>query len=73
MSELLIRSDTRFATPIATVAAAAVPRACAHPTGPSGVQPSNWLTTGMLMIVPIAASEPPAVSTTSGARDSSSV
>ena len=60
-------SETRFRTAIAMVAPAAAPRACPKPTGPSGVQPSNWLTTGMLISVPIAPSEPTAVSTTNGA------
>lgn len=73
MSDLPQLCETPFSTAIATVAAAAVPRACVHPRGPSGVQPSNWLTTGMLINVPMVANEPAAVSTTSGARESSSV
>ncbi|XEC49122.1 hypothetical protein ROJ27_00454 [Mycobacterium tuberculosis variant bovis] len=38
-----------------------------------GVQPSNWLTTGMLIKVASAASEPSAVSTTSQACESTKV
>ena len=53
--------------------APADPNACAHPIGPSGVQPSSWLTPGVLINVPITASEPPAVNTTRGVRESSSV
>jgi hypothetical protein len=63
----------RVATPTAAVATPAEPSACAHPIGPSGVQPKSWLTPGMLISVPITASDPPAVKTTNGARDSSSV
>src|SRR4051812_24807732 len=55
------------------VAPAAVVSACAQPTGPSGVLPSNWLTPGVLISAPSAISEPTAVPTTSGLRESISV
>ena len=47
--------------------------ACAQPTGPSGVLPSSWLTPGVLTSAPSANSEPTAVPTTSGLRESISV
>ena len=61
---------SRGATAATPVATAAVPSACAHPTGPNGVLPSSWLTTGVLMIAPSASSDPTAVLTTRGLRES---
>ena len=55
------------ATPVATPAALS---AWAHPSGSNGVQPSSWLTPGVLIAAPKVTSEPAAVAITSGPCES---